>query len=84
MRSTHDEVAELVRATICEVLGVEPDAIHDGTDLRADFGIDSLELMAVGARLEQVLGVRIEAEELAGAATVGRAIALLDGLVAAA
>jgi acyl carrier protein len=77
-------VAAVVRDTICEVLGVEPGALRDETDLEAEYGIDSLELMAVGTRLEQVLGVRIDAGELARARTVGQAVALLGGRVATA
>ncbi|UNO38556.1 acyl carrier protein [Streptomyces sp. MST-110588] len=71
------ELADIVRATIADVLGTETDAIKDSTDLQAEYGIDSLELMAVGAQLERALGIRIETEDLFKAETVGHAIALL-------
>ncbi|WP_239377359.1 MULTISPECIES: acyl carrier protein [unclassified Frankia] len=71
------ELADVVRATIADVLGADIDVINDNTDLRAEFDIDSLELMAVGAQLERVLGVRIEPEELVRAETVGHAVELL-------
>jgi acyl carrier protein len=78
MQLTHHQLADIVRATISEVLGAEPEAIVDDTDLRAEYGIDSLELMAVGTQLERALGVQIETDDLFRAETVGQAIALLE------
>ncbi|MEU7135945.1 acyl carrier protein [Streptomyces sp. NPDC046261] len=74
---TGDGLADIVRATIADVLGTTPDAITDSTDLEADHGIDSLELMAIGAQLERALGVQIAPEDLVQADNVGHAIALL-------
>ncbi|GAA3029660.1 hypothetical protein VR41_03375 [Streptomyces sp. NRRL B-1568] len=74
---TAHELAAAVRATIADVLGTTPDAITDSTDLEAEHGIDSLELMAIGAQLERALGVQIAPEDLVRADNVGHAIALL-------
>ncbi|MFF7845696.1 acyl carrier protein [Streptomyces ossamyceticus] len=71
------DLSAVVRETIAEVLGITPDAIVDSTDLRTEYGIDSLELMAIGAQLERVLNVPISAEDLMGADTVGQAVELL-------
>ena len=71
------DLSAVVRETIAEVLGTTPDAIVESTDLRTEYGIDSLELMAIGAQLERVLNVQISAEELMEADTVGRAVELL-------
>ncbi|MFF4606479.1 acyl carrier protein [Streptomyces sp. NPDC001339] len=75
--ATGHELADTVRATIADVLGTTPDAIVDSADLEADHGIDSLELMAIGAQLERALGVEIAPEDLMRADNVGHAIALL-------
>ncbi|MCB5164668.1 acyl carrier protein [Streptomyces bambusae] len=72
-----DDLFGVVRETVADILGTSPDAILESTDLRAEHGIDSLELMAIGARLEQVLNVPIAADELMRAETVGDAVALL-------
>ncbi|GAU71073.1 putative acyl carrier protein [Streptomyces sp. NBRC 110611] len=76
---TEAELVGTVRATIADVLGTTPDAITDSTALEADHGIDSLELMAIGAQLERALGVQIVPEDLLRADTVGHAIDLLTG-----
>ncbi|MFJ4864646.1 acyl carrier protein [Streptomyces sp. NPDC088748] len=67
----------LVRETIADVLGTTPDAIVASTDLRAEYGIDSLEMMSIGAQLERALGVQISVEDLMRADTVGEAVTLL-------
>ncbi|MEU6483700.1 acyl carrier protein [Streptomyces sp. NPDC046887] len=74
---TGDDVFTVFRETIAEVLGTSPDAIVESTDLRADYGIDSLELMSIGAQLERSLNVQISVEDLVRADTVGEAAALL-------
>ncbi|MGW1836072.1 acyl carrier protein [Streptomyces sp. BBFR2] len=75
--ATGPELARTVRAAIADVLGTAPDDITDDTDLEADHGVDSLELMAIGAQLERALGVQISPEDLIRAENVGHAIALL-------
>ncbi|MET9604121.1 acyl carrier protein [Streptomyces sp. NPDC006512] len=71
------DLFDVVRETIADVLGTTPDVIEESTDLRAEYGIDSLEMMSIGAQLERALNVRIAAEDLMRAETVGHAVALL-------
>ncbi|WP_432093090.1 acyl carrier protein [Streptomyces sp. bgisy100] len=75
--TTHADLLTAVREAAAEVLGTTPDAIVAGTDLRAEYGIDSLELMSIGAHLERALNVQISAEDLVRAETVGQAVELL-------
>ncbi|MGQ4511770.1 phosphopantetheine-binding protein [Streptomyces sp. DW26H14] len=72
-----EDLARVVRTAISGVLGVEPEDIDDATDLLDDYGIDSLELMEVGARLEKALAMKIPVSDLTSARTVGQAIDLL-------
>ncbi|MEU9031330.1 acyl carrier protein [Streptomyces sp. NPDC048383] len=72
-----DDLFGLVRETIADVLGTSPDVIVESTDLRTEYGIDSLEMMSIGAQLERALNVRIKAEDLMRAETVGQAVAFL-------
>ncbi|MFF3013474.1 acyl carrier protein [Streptomyces sp. NPDC057939] len=72
-----DDLFGLVRETIADVLGTTPDVILESTDLRAEYGIDSLEMMSIGAQLERALNVRIAAEDLMRSETVGQAVAFL-------
>jgi acyl carrier protein len=74
---TREELAETVRTVISEVLGTEPAEVQERTSLAEDYGIDSLELMEIGARLERTLRLRIELTDLTSARDVGQAIDLL-------
>ncbi|MGA5821232.1 acyl carrier protein [Kitasatospora sp. NPDC094028] len=74
---TREELALVVRTTISDVLGTEVEEVHERTSLLADYGIDSLELMEIGSRLERALALRIEVEDLTRAEDVGQAIDLL-------
>ncbi|MFJ9242705.1 acyl carrier protein [Streptomyces sp. NPDC101776] len=71
------ELSLTVRTAVSEVLGTEVDDISETTDLGNDFGIDSLELMDVGARLENALRAKIPVSDLVEARTVGDAVDLL-------
>ncbi|MFJ8038936.1 acyl carrier protein [Kitasatospora sp. NPDC096147] len=74
---TREELALVVRTTISDVLGTEVEEVQEHTSLLTDYGIDSLELMEIGSRLERALALRIAVEDLTGAEDVGRAIDLL-------
>lgn len=74
---TREELAQVVRTTISDVLGTEPEEVRERTSLLADHGIDSLELMEIGSRLERALSLRIAVEDLTRAQDVGQAIDLL-------
>ncbi|MEU1408311.1 acyl carrier protein [Streptomyces sp. NPDC005728] len=74
-----DKVGIAVRTVIADVLGIPHNCITDRTDLRAEYGIDSLEVMAVAAQLERVLELRVAVEALVQVRTVGDAVdALTD------
>ncbi|GAA1256418.1 hypothetical protein GCM10009665_53610 [Kitasatospora nipponensis] len=81
--STREELAVTVRAVISDVLGTEPEEVHERVSLLEDYGIDSLELMEIGARLERTLQLRIELRDLTAARSVGHAIDLLQSRLAA-
>jgi acyl carrier protein len=67
-----------IRNAIAEVVGNDPAEITEETNLSADYGLDSLELMAIGTRLERTLGITLEPEDLLKAENVGHAIRLLS------
>jgi acyl carrier protein len=78
-----EDLAHAVRTAVSDVLGVEPEDIDDATNLLDDYGIDSLELMEVGARLEKALAMKIPVSDLTSARSVGHAIDLLAARLAA-
>ncbi len=79
---TREDLALTVRTVISDVLGAEPADVHERTVLVDDYGIDSLELMEIGARLERTLDLRIEIQDLTEAQNVGHAIDLLQSRLA--
>ncbi|RBY95896.1 acyl carrier protein [Blastococcus sp. TF02-8] len=70
------ELLELVGTRMAEVLGADAPDIGLRTNLR-DLGLDSLELLDVGAALERDLAVRIHPDDFARAGTVEDVIRLL-------
>ncbi|BAJ31715.1 MULTISPECIES: acyl carrier protein [Kitasatospora] len=74
---TREELAATVRTVVSDVLGTEPEELRDRTSLADDYGIDSLELMEIGARLERTLRLRIDPDDLISARDVGHAVDLL-------
>ena len=75
---TREELAVTVRTVISDVLGADPAELKDRTSLAEEFGIDSLELMEIGARLVRALHLRIDPDDLMAARDVGHAIDLLS------
>jgi acyl carrier protein len=71
------QLAELVRDTVADVLGLAPAELSGGTDLLDDLQVDSLELMTIGARLETVLDVRLDVEQVTGITTLDQAVDLV-------
>lgn len=71
------EIALLVRTQVAAVVGAPVEAIEESTDLRADYAVDSLELMEIGSRLENAVGVRVAPTDLLDLQNVGHAIDLL-------
>lgn len=71
------DLAEIVLERIATVLGVPVEEIDESTDLRQTYDVDSLELMEIGARLENALDTRLAAEDLLGMENVGHAVDLL-------
>jgi len=80
---TRAELSLLVRGKVAEVLGVDTEEITEDTNLETDYGIDSLELMEIGTRLEVALDVRIQLMDLVQIRTVGQAVEALSARVGA-
>ena len=75
---TRAQLDLLLRTVVSDVIGTEPDELDDATSLVTDFGVDSLELMEIGSRLETALGLRIAVRDLTAADTLGQAVDLLE------
>jgi acyl carrier protein len=63
MKSAPD-ILEQLKPLLMEVLGVRPDEIHPHSELVADLGAESIDLLDLTFRVEESFQVRIEANEL--------------------
>ncbi|MFF8992917.1 acyl carrier protein [Streptomyces sp. NPDC014983] len=75
---TREQLDLLLRTVVSDVIGTEPDELHGATSLVDDFGVDSLELMEIGSRLETALGLCVPVRDLTAADTLGEAVDLLE------
>ena len=66
-----------------EILGADPDAITEEARFKEDLDADSLDLVELVMALEERLDVTVPEEELEGIETVGQAVDLVSGKVAA-
>jgi acyl carrier protein len=79
--TSDDDLFLLVRDNAAAVLGLEPDQITGDSDLINEWGIDSLELMEVGAAIENTLKIRIDPAVMYEARTVGDVVTALRSMM---
>lgn len=85
---TRDEVVELVRDRLADILEIEPDQIKEGDSFADDLDADSLALIELVEALEEELsdrtvGFRIEDEDLQDLKAVRDAVDYVFGQVGA-
>ena len=85
---TRDEVLELVRDRLADILEIEPDQIKEGDSFADDLDADSLALIELVEALEEELsdrtvGFRIEDEDLQDLKAVRDAVDYVHGQVGA-
>jgi acyl carrier protein len=71
---TKDEVFNLIRGRLAELIECDPDTIKLETRLEEDLEADSLDLVELAMSLEEELSLEIPDEELEGIRTVGDAV----------
>ena len=63
--------------------GLSPGQITDGTTLRGELGLKSLQAVTLVLNLEELYGISVEEESLAGMGTVGDVLRLVGDRLAA-
>lgn len=58
----YDEVEDIVKRTIIDLLGVEPEDVTSDANLIHDLGCDSLDIIELVCNLEKVLSISIPDE----------------------
>jgi len=77
------DVAALTRAALAARLKRDVDAIRIQDDLRNDLGLDSLDMIELLFKIEEVFDLEIPNEDLVQIATVGDVIAYVERRLAA-
>lgn len=80
---SRDEIFELIRERLAEILEVDPARITESASFTDDLDADSLALIELVEALEEELarqrpGFRIDDEDLEGLKTVGDAVGYVD------
>jgi acyl carrier protein len=70
-------VADHVRRTIADQCDIDVDDVTDAGELTADFGADTLDVVAIAVALEQRFGVPIDDATVEDWITVGDVVATL-------
>ena len=78
-----EEILATLKDIAAEVLGVDAAAVTEEATFKEDLGADSLDLVEVVMALEEKLDITIPEEELADIKTVGQAIDVVLGRLAA-
>lgn len=71
---TRQDIFELIRGRLAELMECDPTEISDETRLEEDLEADSLDLVELAMALEEELSLEIPDEELEGIRTVGDAV----------
>lgn len=80
--STRDDVLELLRTTMHEEFGIEPDSIELSAHLIDDLDLDSIDLVDLAVSLEQERGIKLDEDELKSVRTVGDAVSAVRAALA--
>ncbi len=78
-----DAVFTTLKSAAVEVLGVEESAVTEGARFKDDLDADSLDLVEFVMALEEQLDITVPEEDLEGVETIGQALDLIAGKVAA-
>jgi acyl carrier protein len=78
-----DAVFTTLKSAAVEVLGVDESAVTESARFKDDLDADSLDLVEFVMALEEQLDISVPEEELEGVETIGQALDLIAGKVAA-
>jgi acyl carrier protein len=77
------EAFQVVKEAAVEVLGVEPDVVTEDARFKEDLDADSLDLVELVMALEEKFDISVPEEDLDGVTTIGAALDLCLGKIAA-
>ena len=78
-----EEVVVALREVAVDVLSVDPDAVVEDARFKEDLDADSLDLVELVMGLEERFDISVPEEDLENVGTVGQAVDLVLGKIAA-
>jgi acyl carrier protein len=76
--SDREEIRQALRELLEEETGEKYAALEDGTRLRDELGLDSVDVVSIVSQVERRYRIRLSHEELQGLVTVGDVLSLLQ------
>ena len=73
------EIFEEVKRVVVDQLGVDPEKVEMKAKFIDDLGADSLDIVEMIMRLEELLGIEIPDEDVEGKETIGDMVNYLAG-----
>ena len=74
-------VLDKLKQIIAEQFGIDTDAISEDTDIVADLGADSLDVVEMMMALEEEYGITIDDSKITDLKTVGDVAACVEGML---
>ena len=74
-------VIDKLKSIIAEQFGIDTDAISEDTDIVADLGADSLDVVEMMMALEEEYGITIDDSKIADLKTVGDVASCVEGML---
>lgn len=74
-------VLEKLKEIIANQFGIDVDVISEDTDIVADLGADSLDVVEMMMALEEEFSVTIEDEKIADLKTVGDVVGYVESMI---
>lgn len=74
------KMLENLKAIICEYVDVDPDTITADSNLRSDFGLNSLDIINLAVAIEDETGVSITDKKMASFYTLGEVAEYLESV----
>jgi len=76
------EIFAEVKARIASMFEIDPASIKEGSLLREDLDLDSIDAIDLAVKIQELTGARVEEAQLRTVRTVGDVVDLIDRMLA--
>jgi acyl carrier protein len=76
------EIYAEVKGRIAEMFEIDPASIQEGSLLREDLDLDSIDAIDLAVKIQELTGARVDESQLRNVRTVGDVVDLIDRMLA--